>query len=517
MRLGKCIYIPVLSAAGPPGSSSGQAARPPGFSAGKIGQVGAFGGGGPGGSSGGFLGPQPPPPPPPPPPPLPPPGGGQSFDLMWWKREDGKPHGVVYEAVRELGRAVSEFYLQFWTALDGKLDGYNFKAGAFGDGLVFTEQTRDAGKILHNSLAKTDTRAYIRKKAATGTRVGREPGLEFLMDPSVATYGQACFVDYLTPTVQRLSVILDNPASGGSPGAEVKTPTGALTLNTGGAFNLIVKRNGVLQQTFNGTSILGAVTYSSPGAGANSERYGASAVAAGASATAIGNGASAPTGQSVAVGYQSVTSGTGDNVAVGSAANAADAATVVGSSSGAGANGTVVGQGATISANRIGYGKAATDLSVSTIPKVSSAGSKLEDSAITDNGTTVTSSRATDWSAASSTLGDLRTTRSTQTAAHLGSYSVAATIATVFVACAALTAAQNFTVTLPSAVTYAGRIISVKVTTVGAATSTLTIGSAAGNVDGAATQVEDAAVRIGVTLQSDGTDWFYLSTFLILA
>ena len=108
----------------------------------------------------------------------------------------------------------------------------------------------------------------------------------------------------------------------------------------------------------------------------------------------------------------------------------------------------------------------------------------------------------------STTTGDTRIVRSNQTASNGGSYSVAATVGLVFIDASALTAAQNFTINLPSPVTYDQRVISVKVSVVGAATSTITIDSDAGNVEGAATQVWSASIRSGATFYSNGTDWF---------
>ena len=108
----------------------------------------------------------------------------------------------------------------------------------------------------------------------------------------------------------------------------------------------------------------------------------------------------------------------------------------------------------------------------------------------------------------STTTGDTRIVRSNQTASNGGSYSVAATVGLVFIDASALTAAQNFTVNLPSPVTYDQRVISVKVAVVGAATSTITIDSDAGNVEGAATQVWSASIRSGATFYSNGTDWY---------
>ena len=46
--------------------------------------------------------------------------------------------------------------------------------------------------------------------------------MELLVDPTDATYGRFCLVDVDTPTVQRFSCILDDPAAGGSPGVTMQ-------------------------------------------------------------------------------------------------------------------------------------------------------------------------------------------------------------------------------------------------------------------------------------------------------
>lgn len=90
----------------------------------------------------------------------------------------------------------------------------------------------------------------------------------------------------------------------------------ALLLGRSGGQTLIggtaASNNLTLQSTSNATRgvILGNDTFSSPGAGASSERYGASAVAAGASSLALGNAASSASANGIAIGA-SCSTGTG--------------------------------------------------------------------------------------------------------------------------------------------------------------------------------------------------------------
>ena len=105
-------------------------------------------------------------------------------------------------------------------------------------------------------------------------------------------------------------------------------------------------------------------------------------------------------------------------------------------------------------------------------------------------------------------LGTVQFNVTLATASSGGTTTVAAKTVTVFVDASALTAAQNHTVSLPSAVTYQGKVVSVKVTVVGAATSTITVSASAGNVEGGATRLLDASARTTESYISDGTDWW---------
>ena len=66
----------------------------------------------------------------------------------------------------------------------------------------------------------------------------------------------------------------------------------------------------------------------------------------------------------------------------------------------------------------------------------------------------------------------------------------------------------NMTVTLPSAVTFASRTITVKRTNTTA--NTVTVGSAAGNIDGSATYIIPGGTLNSITVVSDGTNWYII-------
>lgn len=308
----------------------------------------------------------------------------------------------------------------------------------------------------------------------------------------------------------------------------------------------------------NGTTVASTRPYSAPGDGASSERYGAGAVANGASSLAVGTAAAAgdeDNASVVAVGASAGASGTAArSVIVGaSAASSWADSVVIGTSAYSSAEKQVaLNNNVIVTDVRIGTrvaianahstlrthtlqnadgtlahtadlaayqpldtqltGLATGSALTSNVVPRSNATAGLVDSAITDDGTTVTAgTRIVDLSgAASAKVGNFLINKTTQTAANAGSYAVAATIGIVFVAAAALGTTDNYTVTLPSAVTYAGRQIMVKITTAGSGSATLTVGSAAGNVEGGASQVLDATARASKTYVSDGTDWWSL-------
>jgi hypothetical protein len=101
--------------------------------------------------------------------------------------------------------------------------------------------------------------------------------------------------------------------------------------------------------------------------------------------------------------------------------------------------------------------------------------------------------------------------KTSQTATNGGNYSVAYSVHTVFVNASGLSSTNNYDVTLPSAVSYEGRRIEVKITTVGTGSATVTVKSAAGTVEGVAAGTGvamDATARSRVVYQSDGTNWW---------
>ena len=66
----------------------------------------------------------------------------------------------------------------------------------------------------------------------------------------------------------------------------------------------------------------------------------------------------------------------------------------------------------------------------------------------------------------------------------------------------------NMTITLPSAVTFASRTITVKRTNT--TVNTVTVGSAAGTIDGAANYIIPGGTLNAITVVSDGTNWYLI-------
>lgn len=156
----------------------------------------------------------------------------------------------------DVSRAFQGLHDQTWNALDGRLDGYNFASGFAGDGLAFTAQSGTTAKVLYVPILSNGTSAYIRKKAGTFFDAGTEPGLEFIVDASDATYGRICVVDKDNLSEQIISLIPEDPSTVADPGGTFKTPAGTLTLDTGGAFDVILKRNATEIARLDGTFLV---------------------------------------------------------------------------------------------------------------------------------------------------------------------------------------------------------------------------------------------------------------------
>lgn len=159
------------------------------------------------------------------------------------------------QSLQQLAAMFDDFLKSSWDRLvNGGVDGDNLSEKTWHEDqdVLFFPPDGEKPKRVYFPLLSKKGAATVHRKGPKGL----ETGLEFWVDPSDGTYGRVCFVDKKTPTVQRASVILDDPAAVASPGATWKTLTGAWTADTGGAFDLILKRNGTEGLRLDGTGLL---------------------------------------------------------------------------------------------------------------------------------------------------------------------------------------------------------------------------------------------------------------------
>lgn len=540
-------------------------------------------------------------------------------------------------AVLQSSQVSQRFHDAVRTILDGKIDGFNVAAGLFKSTVFdFSTQTRTAPKVVTIPALDPDGDAYIQPKTGPAPTLAKL-GLEAFVKASDLTYGRFCVGDSADTTSpkRQLASIIPDPASGSNPGATFKTTYGAFTLDTGGAFDVIQKRNGTeiirldgnLLVTPNiqwksGTSFKGTLdhaitadrTYTFPDLAVN---LAGSAAALTNLRVPKGSATSGVIQDSLIADSGSVPSYNGNTIwhagndGAGSGLDAdlldglssadfslvtpvdstfriigsADATKklafeVDGITTGTTRTKTPTNRDGTLHdsggqntwATGLGAithiaGPSDQSLRITSGDALFFSGSgdgflHVEDSAAWIGGDfyfgeggsvsappyalltslaaaartyTFPDASGTVWTSGNDGSGstldaDLldgsdgtayalivgkSTDKTTQTASNGGSYSVAATVSMVFIDASALTAAQNYTINLPSPVTYAGRRITVKISVVGAATSTVTIDPDAGNVEGSATQAWAANVRTAAVMISNGTDWYYENTFLM--
>lgn len=156
---------------------------------------------------------------------------------------------------QQLAAALQRIHDQLFQVLDGKIDGFNLSEDAFDSGVfAFRKRTDKPKRITIPALEESDDKPHIRVKGAgTGTP---SYGLELLINPSSSLYGKVCLGDVRDPAkTQRLSMSIDSYTAT-NPGATITTPTGAMTVNTGGAFDLIFKRSSAEHLRLDTTGLL---------------------------------------------------------------------------------------------------------------------------------------------------------------------------------------------------------------------------------------------------------------------
>lgn len=135
------------------------------------------------------------------------------------------------------------------------IDGANLSDTLLDDdcGLEWERPGPGTPKRICSPILSNKSVPSLRRKGSSKTN---PTGLEFHINPADTTNGKVCTVDGRDPdSVQRLSFAIDEWTAS-NPGASITAPTGSLTTNTGGAFDNIMKRNGVEGLRQDGTGLL---------------------------------------------------------------------------------------------------------------------------------------------------------------------------------------------------------------------------------------------------------------------
>ncbi|MDQ3018265.1 MAG: hypothetical protein M3Q64_00105, partial [bacterium] len=217
-------------------------------------------------------------------------------------------------------------------------NGLLLRAEGTGDALVVQGASNvnrfivsSAGAITVGATPTTSAGSYdvITRNSSTGV-------IEKVASTTFATSsGSSSYIQNTTsPQASSNFNISGNGVVGGTLTAATVNATSAIQLNgtsinTAGTLSNVAYLNQA--NTFTANNIFNG-TISSPGAGGNSERFGASSVAVGSNSLAVGSGASSGGSSSIALGRAANSSG-GDGIAIGYASVAsADATVAIGNS-----------------------------------------------------------------------------------------------------------------------------------------------------------------------------------------
>lgn len=371
--------------------------------------------------------------------------------------------GTAGATADTMARTIQDFFQSGWEPLvRGGIDGYNISETLIDKRCGLQWDRPPLGQVGPKRLcvpilSETEVPS-VRRKGPAGS--DKKYGMEFVVDPRQPT-GRVCVVASTDTTKQIISVVPGDPAATATPSGSVLANYGKAIFGTSGAFDWEMHRDGSASLTDDGTTMWSKRTTLQISTTDAIVRP----VDSNSSATITLRGTDALSGDS----------------------NGGDSLVRAGAKSGAGANGRLALQ----------TGGGLSRFFINSDGTVTQAGDHTFTGTLTATADTL--------------VGNARFNKTSQTATSAGNYAVAATIATVFVDANALTAAQNFDVTLPSAATYSARQITVKISVVGAVSSTITVKSSSGTVEGVAAGTGapmDASARSRVTYQSDGTNWW---------
>ena len=454
-----------------------------------------------------------------------------------------------------LAQVMENFFRSGWDPLVlGGVDGSNAHPNLAGGGLSWSGSSGSGGggpyppkpnppphlpapwaKRLVVELADETADARIQKKGAPGTPDKKKPGIEFVIDPTDPTYGKVCFVAKQDLSKQIGSVIVENPVTVTNPKVEFVANYGKVRIGTTGAFDWELARNGTVTLDDNGTRIqfgrkmdfatgLGSITHI---AGPTDQSFrlqpGTSRVLQ--ILAHDGNlGLGVTTG-----GVLQIQSS--DTTLTRLSAGVTKSGGTLGTNFGDHAVAGLLGYGAATGfRTKIDFGTPTADRTLTapnrdlTLVGRAAAGTSnkiirfdangdAQDSGAEDDGTTISTARAVTITGATTT-GDTRVVSVSlayPTVDPGSGYTVTSAEGVVFVDASTLAGSDNFDVELPTASGSPNRRIAVKITSVGAGSSTITVKSAGGTVDGAAAATGvpmDATARSKVTYQSDGTNWW---------
>lgn len=480
--------------------------------------------------------------------------------------------GQVGEQARALAGVVQDFFTSGWEPLvRGGIDGYNISEFLIDKRCGLEWDYAAIGrtgpkKLCAPALSETAVPA-MRRKGPTNS--DKRYGLEFVVDPTGpgSTYGRACIVASTDLSKQIISFVPEDPKTAANPTGSVLANYGKGIFGTSGAFNWEMHRSGSASLADDGSALGTTRTLFRLGTLASSASFPALKRNGAALEARLGDdagptsvfgseyiawdgtnqrstlqqgGVKVPSNGSLAFSQSTTlddadagfTRG-GDGKIVLSAIDGASTAPML-QLGGTSSSYPALKRSSTALEAKLADDSAYAPVSASAVSQYLGTAYKFTFAgtpATSDKTHTLPNRSGTvtlgdgslglgeipegdangDLTASGITSGDITRlyAATTQTGADAGNYAVAATVGTVFVNASAVT--TNYDVTLPSAVTYANRRVTVKITVVGGGGSTVTVKSAAGTVEGvaAATGVAlDATARSKVTYQSDGTNWW---------
>lgn len=150
----------------------------------------------------------------------------------------------------EIARYAQALNDRLFHALDGNVGVNNLDETEFGPEFDFTADPSPnpqggPGRKVHIPLLNPlGGGPLIRPKGTDFANAYESSGVEIFVDATDTTDGKVCIGDLNDPALQQIISLDPDQYTAAAPGGTLKTPLGALTLDTGGAFDVIAQRNG---------------------------------------------------------------------------------------------------------------------------------------------------------------------------------------------------------------------------------------------------------------------------------